>query len=372
MSLRATLRVPAAVRLLTTGLLATGLLATACGAPEPDEVDTEAVVPVTVEAARIGNIRGVVRAPGLVTPAPGAELLVIAPEPARIAELPKGEGDPVRRGDLLVRFEIPSRTAEVARQQAEVARAEARIDNATAAKTRAHDLFERGVAARKEMEDADRELADAGADLATAAADLAAARSVAGRSEVRAAGDGFIARRWHNPGDLVDGSAGDPVLRVVDLRRLEVTASVPIADGPRIRVGAEARLTGRGETGAPSLRVVAGPTAVDPATAAVPVRLAFDAPPALSPGTPVEVEIEAEEHLGVVLVPAAAVVRDGGSEAVLVAVGDQAERRAIEVGLADAADVEVESGVAPGDLVITSGQAGLPDGAEISVGPVAP
>ena len=69
-------------------------------------------------------------------------------------------GDEVRRGDVLVRFEMPAAVADVEKQQAELARAEAALENAKAAQSRARELFERGVAARKEVEDANRSLAE--------------------------------------------------------------------------------------------------------------------------------------------------------------------------------------------------------------------
>src|SRR5678815_1121092 len=119
-----------------------------CGgcAREPvEEVESEAVVPVKTEQATVGDIRGVIHATAIVSPAPGADLVVVAPEAARIAEVPKALGDAVRRGDVLVRFEIPTTAAEVQRQHAEVARAEAALDNARSAQTRAAELFQRGV-----------------------------------------------------------------------------------------------------------------------------------------------------------------------------------------------------------------------------------
>ena len=67
--------------------ISAALGAGACTQSTPEEVESEAVVPVRTVAAEKGTIRGVVRATGLVTPAPGAELIVIAPEAARITEL---------------------------------------------------------------------------------------------------------------------------------------------------------------------------------------------------------------------------------------------------------------------------------------------
>jgi RND family efflux transporter MFP subunit len=353
----------------TTTVMVLSLLAVACSKEAPEDVESETVVPVTTEAAVVGNVTAVVRATGIVTPAPGAELIVVAPEPARIAAIPKAEGETVRRGDVLVRFEIPSAAAEAARQRAEITRAEARLTNAQAAQARARDLFDRGVAARKEVEDAVKEVADAQADLASARAAAAAAETVAARSVVRATFDGVIARRAHNPGDLVEASASDAVLRVVDLRRLEVAASIPLSDAPRIAVGAPAHLiaeTGDGSA-PPTLKVVSRPAAVQPGTATVPVRLAFTTAVNYPVGSPVDVAIDAETHRDVVLVPLSAIVHEGEEAAVFVAVNGKAQRRPVMLGIQDTRHIEIEGGLKPGEVVLTSGQNGLPDGAKIAV-----
>src|SRR4051812_16677247 len=95
-----------------------------CGHSATEEVETDTVVPVTTAPAQSGNIRAVIHATGDVNPAPGAELVVVAPEPARIAEITKGEGERVRRGDVLVRFEIPTLNAEATSRGAEMTAAE--------------------------------------------------------------------------------------------------------------------------------------------------------------------------------------------------------------------------------------------------------
>src|SRR5262245_60252870 len=230
--------------ILLVQALVTMAMLTACRPQTAEEVESESVVSVKTAVATRGDIQAVIHATGVVTPAPGAELVVVAPEAARIAELPRATGDRVRRGDLLVRFDIPTAAAEVQRQRAEVGRALAALENAKAAQTRAIALFERGVAARREVEDSDRAMADAEAALTQARASLAASEALANRATVRATFDGVIARRLHNPGDLVEPTASDPVLRVVDPRRLEVVASVPVTDAIRVEVGASARLVG--------------------------------------------------------------------------------------------------------------------------------
>jgi RND family efflux transporter MFP subunit len=340
----------------------------ACGRSSPEEVETAAVVPVSVEAVVTSTVRSAAHVTGLVEPAPGADLVVTAPASARIVEIPKAEGDTVRRGELLVRFEIPSLAADVASKRAEVDRASARLLNARSAQARAKDLFDRGVGARKELEDADRELADAEAALTEARANLAASTTLEGRAIVRATFDGLVAKRSHNPGDLVEPGSSDPVLRVLDPRRLEISAAIQVADVPFVRPGATA-LIRLGPGDPQPAKVVSLAAAVDPATGAAPVRLRFDRPTRLPAGTPVQVEIETQAHEGVLVVPASAIVREGDETVVFVASGNKAERRIVEVGLSDGEHVEVVKGVKAGDLVITKGQNGLPDDAQISTEP---
>jgi len=340
--------------------------AAGCGKPATEEVATETVVPVTTAPAEMGNIRAVIQATGDVNPAPNAELIVVAPEAARVTEITKAEGDRVRRGEVLVRFEIPTLNADAISKGAEVTAIAARLENAKANQVRLKDLFDRGVASRKEVEDADREVSDAQAALAQAQAGRNASQTLAGRQTVAATFDGVIAKRFHNPGDLVEAAASDPVLRVIDPARLQVDASVSISDLSRIVMGATGRLIVSTDAPPLPLKVVSRPAAVEPGTAAAPVRLSFLTPHSLAVGTPVQVEIDAEEHTNVVLVPAAAIVREGEETAVFVAAGDKAERRAVVVGIVDREHAEIREGVKAGEQVIVHGQAGLPDGAAIT------
>jgi membrane fusion protein (multidrug efflux system) len=347
-------------------LVLCALSSTGCGKAATEEVQTETVVPVTTAPAVAGSIRAVIHATGDVNPGPGAELIVTAPQAARIAEITKAEGDRVRRGDLLVRFEIPDLSANVLSRSAEVSASEARVRVARQNQVRLQDLFNRGVASRKEVEDADKELADAQSALSQAQAGHGSAQQLASRSTVVATFDGVIAKRNHNPGDLVDASTVDFVLRVIDPARLQVDASVPIPDLSRINMGATARVI-LGEDQEPiPMKVASRPAAVEPGTASAPVRLAFLTPAALAVGTPVQVEIDAEEHANVVLVPAQAIVREADETAVFVASANKAQRRPVVLGIVDKEHAEIKSGVKIGEQVIVTGQAGLPDGAAIT------
>jgi membrane fusion protein, multidrug efflux system len=341
--------------------------ASACSKPAVEEMETTAAAPVSVITVAPATLEGIVIAAGTVAAAPGADWTIVAPEPARILDMPKAEGDPVKPGDLLVRFEIPSLSTDVSNRRAEVQQAQARLENAQASVTRLTTLVEHGVAAQKELEDARRELAEATAARAQAASASANASVLASRAVVRARFAGIIARRTHNPGDMVEASASDPILRVIDPSHLQVVAAVAIADLARIRVGDGARVLIPGVDEPVSGRVLTRPAAVETGGVSADVRIAFAGTTLAAAGTPVRVEIVAEQKPAALSVPAEAVLTEGDDTYVMVVTADKAQKRKVGVGLRTPKLIEITSGLKADDQVIVKGQQGLPDGATITI-----
>jgi RND family efflux transporter MFP subunit len=364
--------------------LCVGLLSAGCGKSAPPEESVESAAAVVVRVVKAGpaRIEVRVRASGTTVAAPGAELAITAPQPARVMEIPHGEGDRVARGDLLVRFEIPSLAADVAARESALTQATARVANAQAARDRLAGLQERGVAARREVDDAERDLAEARAAVAEDNAGVEAARQLLARQKVVAPFDGVVVRRWHNPGDLVDASNTDPVLRFVDPARVEAEALVPASDVARVAARQPAEVKGPGDVEWPAI-VIATPAAVDATTSSARVRLALrpsslvPRPSFLSPspqtlppiGLPIEAAITVMSRDAAVAVPASALVRDADGYALFVVSGKKAARREVKIGALSGETAEILSGVAAGEMVVTSGQDGLPDGAAVSVAP---
>jgi RND family efflux transporter MFP subunit len=354
-------------RLPSAAMLTALLLAAGCSKPAVEEVATTAAAPVKALAVTAAPLEGVVTASGLVSAAPGADWIITAPEPARIVELPKGEGDRVKPGDLLVRFEIPARTTEVAARRAEVDQARARVENAQASVTRLTTLFEHGVAAQKELEDARRDLSEARAALAQAEAGTQAAAVLAARSVVRARFAGVIAKRGHNPGDMVEATSTDLILRVIDPSKLQVVASVPIPDLGRVQVGRPVRVLVPGADEPEEGKVLTRPAAVEPTGVSADVRITFNAGTKLAVGTPVRVEIVAEQRAAALAVPVEAIIHEEDDTFVMVAGADsKAHKRKVTIGLTTPKQAEITSGLKAGEMVIVQGQQGLPDGAAIT------
>jgi len=343
-------------------------LSIGCAKPALEQAETTAAVPVTAEAAKMDAIKTTIDVSGTVSPASGADWIITAPAPARIAAIDKVEGDHVAVGDVLVRFDIPTLAADVAAKKAAVDQATARLDLAKAQVARVSGLVTQGVAARKEVEEARREELDAEAALAQAHSEAQAATELADRAVVRARFAGVVAKRWHNVGDIVDAATTDPVLRVIDPSHLQVMAAVPVADLQRIQVGHVVQVIGPAGGDGEAAVVAAKPAQVEAGAATADVRITFAKPSTLTAGTPVQVQIVAEERKNTLVIPAAALVHDGDDTFVFIAGADnKAHKTAVTLGVQTHELAEVKTGVKAGDMVITKGQDELPDGAAITI-----
>ncbi len=339
----------------------------ACSTPSVEGVDTKAPAPVTTATVAPQTFEGVVSASGTVTAAPGADWVITAPDHARIVEMPKAEGDRVQTGDVLVRFEIPSLATDVSTHKGEAQAAQAHVENAQSNVTRLTKLVEDGVAAQKDLEDARRDLNEAKAALTQAEGALQNSEVAESRTVVKARFPGIIAKRAHNPGDLVEATSADVILRVIDPTQMQVVAAVAIPELARVQVGKPVRIIVPGADEPETGRVLTRPAAVDQTGVSADVRIRFDSPTHLAAGTPVRVEIVAEQHPNAIAVPAIAVLHEDENTFVMVAGSDnKAHKRKVTVGLTTPKLVEITAGLKAGEAVIVQGQQGLPDNADIA------
>ena len=112
--------------------------------------------------------------------------------------------------------------------------------------------------------------------------------------------------------------------------------------------------------------------AVDPARRTVEVWCEIANPPvALRAGVFGTVSIQIDSVKNAVVVPTAAVQRNEGTGTGVVFVVDSkqiAHKHDVEIGIRQADRIQIRSGVAAGDSVITEGGYSLPDGAQVRLG----
>jgi RND family efflux transporter MFP subunit len=342
----------------------------ACGRSASPEEAPATGVTVNVRAAELGTLRDVANASGVVVPSTAGEYTVIAPDVARVVSLPKVVGDPVAVGDVLVRFEIPALTQEIAALELGVLDAEARVNRAKAELAKLTPLFERGLASRNAHDASRLEVSAAESGAMQARSRLETARSSDDRSVVRAAFNGVVTEVFHNIGDAVRPSGDDPVLRMVDPTRVQVAVELPLAELARVVPGQSATIQAIAGATAEPATVVSKVDAVSATTPTGQVRLGFINPATLALTTPVSAEILLDQRTQVVVVPDAAVQRDGLGPYVMV-VGDDfiARRRDVRLGLTTRTNAQIAAGLAVGERVIVSGLADVREGTPIVVAP---
>jgi RND family efflux transporter MFP subunit len=342
------------------------LAAGACGSDETPPAQDSQTIAVTVQPARLENLREALTLPGTVVPSATADFTVVAAEASEIIELPKAEGTAVREGDVLVRFEVPTLSTNLLARQNDVTEATQRADAARAELARLNGLLEKGIIPRNTVESARTALASAEAALGQAKASLDAAKLLAERAIVRARFAGTVLKVWHKVGDAVTPDPADPILRVIDPTRTQVAAQAPVAQLERLTPGRQASIaTAAGTKEAASISSRSAPA---PGATTAELRLSLQSQTSLPIDTLVQVEIQLDERTGVIVVPEHAVVREGSAAHVWIARDDaRAERRPVRVGLTVNGLSQMLSGVQVGERVITTGLTQLQDGTPIVV-----
>lgn len=166
----------------------------------------------------------------------------------RVAEVAVNAGDRVVRGQRLasldtrqLRAQRSEAEARLRSARADVQRIRAQLDLAAATRRRQAELYERGIAAEQEHDEAlygeralRAQLVAAQAVIGAADAALASVDVALELSVIEAPFDGAIARRDVHEGATV--APGVPVLSLIDTRR-EVRVGVPLGKREQLRVG---------------------------------------------------------------------------------------------------------------------------------------
>ena len=268
---------------------------------------------------------------------------VLASEVAGTVEkLHVDEGDRVTAGRPLV--EIDTRAL---RQ---------RLAEAEAVHRHRQELFDRAkkLLARKSI--TENQYLDAVTERDVALAQLETARLTLEQSRVVAPWAGTVAARRVEVGDYA--VPGQPVVELLDTRRLKVRAPAPAQEVPYLRLGltAEIRLdVYPGEVFRGEVSFLAAE--LDPAARTLDVEVEIANPDGrLRPGMYAHLEIPRRTLEQAVLIPLAAVVELEEQSVVYVVEDERAVQRVVELGTVFGDEVVVASGLAAGERLIVEGQ----------------
>jgi membrane fusion protein (multidrug efflux system) len=356
---------------LAAGLGALALVG--CSHPSAEEAGGEAVkAEVTLTRVTRADISQALTLTGTAAALPNQDVRVSAMVPGRITELKVAEGDRVSAGEVVAKLDDRPYHDQLQQAEAAAQQAKANSDNAGLALARNEDLFQRGIVARKDLEDARTQASVAAAALRQAEAALEIAQLQLGRAEVHSPLNGQVVKRFVSVGEQVDGTAAQPIAEIASLGQVEFLGNAPGTYLSKVRVGQAVDVTTEAVPGKKFAgRVVAISPAVDPATGVGLVRIRVPNPGGLLRlGMFLSAEIPVETHARALVVPPQAIYRDeAGQSRVFVVSGDSATASPVELGIETKDRVELLSGVKEGDSVILTGGYGLGESAKIQVRP---
>jgi RND family efflux transporter MFP subunit len=337
---------------------------------DTEEGAANIVAEVTVTRVGRADIQSTLSVSGTVSALPNQDVRVSSLVPGRVARMMVAEGDRVREGQVLVKIDDRPFRDQVQQAQATVDQAKANLENSRLNLQRNERLLERGIAARKDVEDARTQASVNKAALSQAEAALSLARLNLSRTEVRSPLTGIMVKRLLSVGEQVDGTAAQPLFEVASTSEVELFGNVPALYLDKIRVGQALEISTEAFPGKPfQSHVVAISPAVDPATnvGLVRIRMANGAG-LLRLGMFLSAQVPLETHRNALVAPLAAVYRDqDGNPEIYRVQGEKAEAVPVKLGLETKDRVELLSGAQEGETIILGGGYGLPAQAKIKV-----
>lgn len=335
----------AAALAAAAGILALLLLA---GCAEPSAQTAEgagaAEVPRNVRVLEVGvsDLEETLEITGQVEPVRGA--VVAAEEAGRVREVARDRGSRVAAGEPLVLLDRRILAAETEAVRAELA---AQAHNVEAVR----ELRLAGKVSEQALLEAEAMAARSRATLRTLEVRLE-------HATIPAPFAGLVTDRYVEPGELV--APGTPVARVLDPYTLKLEGTVTERDVAWVREGAAARVDLDGHDGLVPGRVHWVGFEADQGTGKFKVEIRLENPElALRSGVVGRARVHRRTLHGVVAIPRDAVLTTADGPAVYTVRDDRAHLIHVTLGPDQGLMVAVESGLAPGDLLVVRGHRDL-------------
>jgi RND family efflux transporter MFP subunit len=265
-------------------------------------------------------------------------------------------GERVKPGDVLARIDSTDYELAVRRAEADLAAAEKQVQTTDLAQKRAQQLFDKNVAPKSQLEQADLAYDQAVSTRDSARSALEEAKNQVAYANLTSDMSGIVTAINADVGQVV--GSGTPVITVAVDGEKEVQIAVPEMDIAHFSVGKGVKVRFWSDDGLVldgKVREVAGSADTQSRTFAVRVSLPND--PRVLLGMTATVEATAENTQPYVSVPLSALAEKDGRKIVwLVDSGaGTVHSRSIEVADFSDSGVRVADGLKAGDIVVTAG-----------------
>jgi len=281
-------------------------------------------------------------------------------------------GTPVKAGQLLAEIDAPDLDQQIMQAEADVTSAQANATLSKATLERGQSLSTSGTVSKQDLDQRMADFASKQGLVKSVQANLDRLRVMEKFKSITAPFDGLVTSRATDVGALINaGSGGGPALFVVsDITKLRAYVNVPQNYAPSIKIGTEAQIAVPEYSGLSfPATVKASSQSVDAASGTTRMLLVVDNPRGeLMTGAFANVHLELPAPDTAINVPASALIFDqGGLRIATVGADDRVVLKSVTISRDLGKEVEIASGLAADDRVITSPPDGIASGDPVRI-----
>ncbi len=281
-------------------------------------------------------------------------------------------GARVKAGQVIAEIEAPDLDQQLLQARADLTsqQASARLSEATL--TRRKTLVASNFVSAQEIDERTADLSNKKAAVNSGQANVERLEALAGYKKITAPFDGVVTARDTDVGALINagGGAGPAMFVVSDISKLRVYVNVPQNYVPAIKIGAKATISMPEYPNRTfPATVEASSQAVDVASGTTRMQLALDnASGELMPGGYASVKMNLDRDTTPLSIPASALIfNSNGLRVATVGADDKVLFKTVTIGRDLGKEIELASGIAPDDRIISAPPDGLADGDQVRV-----